>query len=136
MLSFHLYFLLNMLHKVLYYWVLTFAFQGYWVYVFMYVYHVVTCKQTSIWSAAIMWYPCVLTTGHILIMVTRKSFYVLIILFLISPVRFYKILFTHKLHVFFSLVLEDSLLIPVLSSSPLYLWLCYICKSLDNREFH
>lgn len=48
--------------------------------VFMYVYHVVICKQTSIWSAAIMWYSCRLTTCHISIMVTRKSFMILIVI--------------------------------------------------------
>uniref|UniRef100_A0A8C0PQS4 Uncharacterized protein n=2 Tax=Canis lupus TaxID=9612 RepID=A0A8C0PQS4_CANLF len=67
-----------------------------------------------------MWYPCVLTMCHISIMVTRESFYIsTVILFLISPIRFNSF-FLPISYIFF--LFSHSLLIPLLSFSPLYLY--------------
>uniref|UniRef100_A0A8C4PNB1 Uncharacterized protein n=1 Tax=Equus asinus asinus TaxID=83772 RepID=A0A8C4PNB1_EQUAS len=70
-----------------------------------------------------MWYPCVSTTCHMSIMVTRKSFY---------DTSYYTVFhFTCKILqnsfflrisyvIFSSLVMENSFFIPPPSSSPLY----------------
>lgn len=128
-----LYFILYMLHKVLYNQVLKFAFQGYWVYVFVYMNHVVTCKQTSVWSAVIMWYPCVLTTCHISIMVTTKSFYDTYCYTVFHfTCRILKNCFFYPCYFFFFFSHGKflPLLSPIIFPSIVVFLRCYICKSL------